>query len=213
MLTLKADFKLPMQRSAQTISSPAFSNTPRSSYYSEANRESRSPYSPFTPTGHGRHSPYNAAEVVTTSWQCKRYMVGGLVPLQDQHMLSMLPSLLLMRMTPQRLLQSACAASFPAWCDRHLRQSALSWPLQRYHPSMVYLHPQDSFDMGTSPAATPAEPHYETTFSPYDRGSGQLHFPAQPHTMAAACRLHYVPRQSFCQSIGQLPRHCCSNQR
>lgn len=117
-------------------------------------------------------------------------MVGGLVPLQDQHMLSMLPSLLLMRMTAQRLLQSACAASFPAWCDRHLRQSALSWPLQRYHPSMVYLHPQDSFDMGTSPAATPAEPHYETTFSPYDRGSGQLHFPAQPHTMAADCIMY-----------------------
>ncbi|DBA96783.1 TPA: hypothetical protein ACH3X3_012952 [Trebouxia sp. C0006] len=89
-------------RSAQTISSPAFSHTPRTSYYSEANRESRSPYSPFTPTGHGRHSPYK--EVVTTSRQCKRYM--------------------------------------------------------------------DCFDMGTSPAALPAEPHYETTFSPYDRGSG-----------------------------------------
>ena len=87
LLKLKADFKLPMQRSAQTISSPAFSNTPRTSYYSEANRESRSPYSPFTPTGHGRHSPYNAAEVVTTSRQCKRYMVGGLLTLQRQFFL------------------------------------------------------------------------------------------------------------------------------
>ncbi|KAA6419224.1 MAG: hypothetical protein FRX49_10963 [Trebouxia sp. A1-2] len=80
------------ERSAQTISSPAFSTTPRTSYYSEANKESRSPYSPYTPTAHGRHSPYNAAE--------------------------------------------------------------------------------DSFDLGTSPAAPPAEAHYETTFSPYDRGSG-----------------------------------------
>ncbi len=87
-----------------------------------------------------------------------------------------------MPVTPQRLCGRAIAASFPACCDHCLCQLALSWLLWRYHPSMVHLRPQDSFDMGTSPAAPPSEPQYETTFSPYDRGSGQLYFPAQTHT-------------------------------
>ena len=63
-----------MQRSAQTIGSPALSNTPRTPYYSELARDRRSPYSPYTPTGHGQHSPFTT-EVVTTQRQCRRYVV------------------------------------------------------------------------------------------------------------------------------------------